>query len=269
MDINFLIPKLNNMKWKVLACVLISSMTHVSAQKKYDPKETEIYSPVPRLVTAGKQYGQAPSDAIQLLTGTKLSEWEADKAMGGPAGWIFEKGIMTVNKKAGDIRTKRKFTNFQLHLEYRIPKHITGTGQARGNSGLFLASLEVEEGAGGYEIQILDNYQNSTYVNGQAASIYKQYPPLVNACKPPGEWQTYDVVWKAPRFRNDGTLESPATITAFHNGVLVQDHAILKGDTPYTGPPVYRPHGPAPIKLQAHGDKSEPISFKNIWIREL
>ena len=127
----------------------------------------------------------------------------------------------------------------------------------------------MKEGAGGYELQILDNYKNDTYVNGQAGSIYKQYPPLVNACKPPGQWQTYDVVWIAPRFNEDGSLQSPASITAFHNGVLVQNHALLKGDTPYTGPPVYRPHGAAPIKLQAHGDKSEPISFQNIWVRKI
>lgn len=239
------------------------------AQNKYDPKETEVYTPVPSVITPGKQSGQAPSDAIQLLAGKNLSEWEADKDSGGLAGWLFKKGIMTVNKKAGDIRTKRKFTDFQLHLEYKIPVNITGSGQARGNSGLFLASLQVKEGAGGYELQILDNFENSTYVNGQAGSIYKQYPPLVNACKPPGEWQSYDVIWKAPRFNADGSLAAPASITAFHNGVLIQNHATLKGDTPYTGPPAYRSHGAAPIKLQSHGDPSEPISFRNIWVREL
>lgn len=257
------------MKKKSIFFLCILSFTACIGQKKYDPKETEYYSPVPRIVTPGKEAGQAPSDAIQLLIGNDLSQWEANKPEGGPASWLLADGVMTVNKKAGDIRTKRKFTDFQLHLEYKIPENITGTGQARGNSGLFLASLEVKEGAGGYELQILDNYNNSTYVNGQAGSIYKQYPPLVNACKPPGEWQTYDVIWKAPRFRADGSLESPGTITALHNGVLIQNNSILKGDTPYTGPPVYRPHGAAPIRLQAHGDPSEPISFKNIWVREL
>lgn len=255
-------------KWSSLLCLLCLS-TIIHAQKKYDPKETEYYSPVPPIVTPGIHSTQAPSDAIVLLGNSGLAEWESDNEKGGVCEWFFENGVMTVNKKAGDIRTKKTFTDFQLHLEYRIPENITGSGQARGNSGLFLASLQVKEGAGGYELQILDNYKNDTYVNGQAGSIYKQYPPLVNACKPPGQWQTYDVVWIAPRFNEDGTLQSPASITAFHNGVLVQNHALLKGDTPYTGPPVYRPHGPAPIKLQAHGDKSEPISFQNIWVRKI
>lgn len=256
-----------NKNWMLLLCFF--PIIEICGQKKYDPKETEVYSPVPKIITPGKQAGLPPSDAIQLIAGNDLSQWEADRSEGGPAGWLIEAGILTVNKKAGDIRTKQKFMDFQLHLEYKIPEQISGSGQARGNSGLFLASLEVSEGAGGYELQILDNFNNSTYVNGQAGSIYKQYPPLVNACQPPGVWQTYDVIWKAPRFSADGKLESPACITAFHNGVLIQNHAILKGDTPYTGPPTYRSHGASPIKLQAHGDPSEPIAFKNIWVRKL
>lgn len=257
------------MKKTWLSVYLILLASGIQAQKKYDPKETEFYSPVPRIVTPGNLPGNPPSDAIILLGSKDLSEWESDGEKGGPAEWLFANGVMTVNKKAGDIRTKRSFTDFQLHLEYRIPEDITGSGQARGNSGLFLASLQVKEGAGGYELQILDSYKNDTYVNGQAGSIYKQYPPLVNACKPPGQWQTYDVIWTAPRFNADGSLKSAASITAFQNGVLIQNNALLKGDTPYTGPPIYRAHGPAPIKLQAHGDKSEPISFQNIWVREL
>lgn len=257
------------MKKTWLSVYLILLASGIQAQKKYDPKETEFYSPVPRLVTPGNLPGNPPSDAIILLGSKDLSEWESDGEKGGPAEWLFANGVMTVNKKAGDIRTKKSFTDFQLHLEYRIPEDITGSGQARGNSGLFLASLQVKEGAGGYELQILDSYKNDTYVNGQAGSIYKQYPPLVNACKPPGQWQTYDVIWTAPRFNADGSLKSAASITAFQNGVLIQNNALLKGDTPYTGPPIYRAHGPAPIKLQAHGDKSEPISFQNIWVREL
>ena len=124
-------------------------------------------------------------------------------------------------------------------------------------------------GAGGYEIQVLDNYKNTTYVNGQVGSMYKQAVPLANACKKPGEWQTYDIIWTAPKFSKEGILKSPARITAFHNGVLVQNNTTLLGDTPYIGQPAYRVHGPAPIKLQAHGDKSEPISFRNIWLRQL
>lgn len=269
MDIHYLKFKAIHMKKICLLSCLLVLVSSIYAQKKYDPKETEYYTPVPRLVTPGNLPGQPPSDAIILLGGNDLSEWVNDNDKAGPAEWVLKKGVMTVNKKTGDIRTKRNFTDFQLHLEYRIPENISGSGQARGNSGLFLASLQVEEGAGGYELQILDSYNNDTYVNGQAGSIYKQYPPLVNACKPPGQWQTYDVIWIAPRFNADGTLKSAASITAFQNGVLIQNNAVLKGDTPYTGPPNYRPHGPAPIKLQSHGDKSEPISFRDIWIREL
>ena len=170
-----------------------------------------------------------------------------------------------VNKMAGDLQTKRTFTDFQLHIEYLIPTNITGSGQGRGNSGIFLAALPW--GAGGYELQVLDNYNNSTYVNGQAGSIYKQNPPMANACLAPGEWQRYEVVWVAPRFKEDGSVQSAARITVFHNGVLVQNNLVLTGDTPYVGEPSYKKHGPSPIKLQAHGDKSEPISYRNIWLR--
>jgi hypothetical protein len=172
---------------------------------------------------------------------------------------------MTVVKSAGDIETRRRFRNFQLHIEWRIPEHITGTDQARGNSGVFLALTE----EGGYELQVLDSYRNETYVNGMAASIYKQSIPLVNASRPPGEWQTYDVVWTAPRFGPDGALESPARVTAFYNGVLVQNDFELRGFTVYTGQPRYHAHGDAPIMLQAHGDPSPPIGFRNIWVRPL
>ena len=154
-----------------------------------------------------------------------------------------------------------------MHIEWKIPADITGEGQGRGNSGLFLASIG--RGDAGYELQILDNYNNKTYTNGQAGSIYKQHAPLVNACKKPGEWQTYDVVWTAPRFNDDGSVKSPARVTAFQNGVLIQNNFELQGPTLYIGKPQYKAHGAAPIKLQAHGDKSEPISFRNIWIRNL
>ena len=175
---------------------------------------------------------------------------------------------MTVNKSAGNnIETKRSFKNYQLHLEWRIPPGITGADQARGNSGLFLASTG--PGDAGYELQILDSYENKTYVNGQAGSIYKQGIPLANAMRKPGEWQTYDVVWTAPTFNADGTVKTPAYVTAFHNGVLVQNHFELKGETLYIGKPEYKKYDTAPIKLQAHGDPSPPISFRNIWIREL
>lgn len=246
--------------------LLASVWVTATAQQKGDPKATEYYTPVPKVVTPAKGLS-APSDAVVLFDGKNLSEWVLSKDGISPAGWIVTDNVITVNKKVGDIQTKRSFTDFQLHIEYRIPAHITGEGQARGNSGVFLAALP--RGAGGYELQVLDNYQNTTYVNGQAGSIYKQNPPLVNACLPPGEWQSYDVIWTAPRFNEDGTLQSPAKVTAMHNGLLVQHNFELKGDTPYIGQPSYQKHGPAPIKLQAHGDKSDPISFRNIWVREL
>ena len=176
-------------------------------------------------------------------------------------------GIFTVDKKAGNIETKRSFTNYQLHLEWRVPANITGTAQARGNSGLFLASLG--KGDLGYELQILDSYQNKTYVNGMAGSIYKQLIPLANPARKPGEWQTYDVLWTAPTFQADGALQSPARVTVLFNGVVVQNNVALAGPTVYIGQPSYQKHGPAPIKLQAHGDPSEPLSFRNIWVREL
>jgi hypothetical protein len=185
----------------------------------------------------------------------------------GPAQWTVADGVMTVNKKAGNIETKRSFKNYQIHLEWRVPENVTGTGQSRGNSGLFLASTG--PGDAGYELQIMDSYENKTYVNGQAASVYKQYPPLVNAMRKPGEWNSYDVVWTAPTFNADGSVKTPAYVTAFHNGVLVQDHVALKGETLYIGKPSYKKYDTAPIKLQAHGDPSPPISFRNIWVREL
>lgn len=232
-----------------------------------DPKATEVWSPEPKVVTPGMHEQGPPSDAIILFDGKNLGEWVRTNDTTRPADWIVANDIITVNKKAGNIQTKRRFMDYQLHLEWRIPANITGTGQARGNSGLFLASTG--PGDAGYEMQILDNYNNKTYVNGQAGSIYKQFPPLANACKKPGEWQTYDVIWTAPRFNEDGSLKSPARVTAFHNGVLVQNDVALLGPTLYIGKPSYKAHGASPIKLQAHGDVSEPISFRNIWIREL
>jgi alpha-3'-ketoglucosidase len=230
------------------------------------PEETEVWKPVPPVVTPGPTDLDPPSDAIILFDGHDESQWiSADDHT--PAEWDVHDGVLTVNKKTGNIETKQKFGNYQLHLEWREPPGITGSGQARGNSGLFLASTG--PGDDGYEIQILDSYNNSTYVNGQAAAIYKQYPPLVNAMRPPGEWNVYDVIWTAPTFKPDGSLNTPAYVTAFQNGVLVQDHVALLGPTLYIGKPEYKAHGKEPIKLQAHGDPSAPISFRNIWVREL
>jgi hypothetical protein len=174
---------------------------------------------------------------------------------------------MVVDKSVGNIETRRRFRNYELHLEWRVPEGITGTGQARGNSGLFLASTG--RGDGGYELQILDSYANATYVNGMAGSVYKQSIPLANAARKPGEWQTFDVTWTAPTFTADGALRTPARVTARWNGVLVQDDFELKGETVYVGAPRYTAHGDSPIKLQAHNDPSAPLSFRNIWVREL
>jgi hypothetical protein len=230
------------------------------------PADTEVWEPVPKVVTPGASASAAPSDAIVLFDGKNLDEWVSTKDK-SPAGWTVGDGAFTVNKQAGNIETKRSFTNYQLHIEWKIPEGITGTGQARGNSGVFLASTGA--GDGGYELQVLDSYENKTYVNGQAGSIYKQGIPLANANRKPGEWQAYDVVWTAPTFNADGSVKTPAYVTAFLNGVLVQNHFELKGETLYIGKPVYKKYESAPIKLQAHGDPSPPISFRNIWVREL
>ncbi len=249
-----------------LTAVLVGSFFSVNAQTA-KPEDTEYYTPVPKVITPGSAYGVPPSDAIVLFDGKNLDQWVPTKDTASNNKWTVANNVMTVNKVNGDLQTKRSFMDFQLHIEYRIPSNITGSGQARGNSGIFLAALPW--GAGGYELQVLDNYNNTTYVNGQVGSLYKQTPPLANACRKPGEWQAYDVIWAAPRFNEDGTVKSPARATVLHNGVLVQNNTSLTGDTPYIGQPSYKKHGPEPIKLQAHGDKSEPISYRNIWVREL
>ena len=236
---------------------------------KPKPEETEVWTPVPPVVTPSPDQATPtppPSDAIVLFDGKNLDEWVNVKGQ-TPATWLVQDGVMVVHKPSGNIETRRKFTNYQLHLEFRVPAGTTGAGQARGNSGLFLASTG--PGDAGYELQIVDCYNNKTYVNGQAGSIYKQSAPLVNACKKPGEWQAYDVLWTAPTFNADGSVKTPAYVTAFHNGVLIQNHFELKGETLYIGQPQYKKYDSAPIKLQSHGDPSEPISFRNIWIREL
>ena len=245
--------------------IFIGQQNLVQAQNG-DPKLTELWQPEPKIVTPGTD-NKPPSDAIILFDGKDLNEWVSVNDTKTPAKWTVGSGAFTVKKGTGNIQTKRSFTDYQLHLEWKIPAKITGEGQARGNSGLFLAALG--PGDEGYELQILDCFNNKTYVNGQTASIYKQAIPLANACKKPGEWQTYDVIWTAPHFNEDGTVLSPAHVTVMHNGVLVQNNVEIKGVTMYIGKPAYKKHGAAPIKLQDHGDKSEPISFKNIWIREL
>ncbi len=267
----------NIMRTQLLTLVMFTTLVVVSvpifaqqpsgqAAATAKPEDTEVWEPVPKIVTPGANDEAAPSDAIVLFDGKNLDEWVSaqDKS---PAKWVVANGILTVNKSAGNIETKRSFNNYQLHIEWKIPETITGSGQLRGNSGVFLASTG--SGDAGYELQVLDSYNNKTYVNGQAASIYKQSAPLVNANRKPGEWQSYDVVWTTPTFNSDGSLKTPAYVTVFFNGVLVQNHFELKGETRYIGQPFYKKFDGAPIKLQAHGDQSEPISFRNIWVREL
>lgn len=234
------------------------------------PEDTEVWRPEPPVVDPGpgpQAPAPPPADALVLFDGRSLAEW-VNTNDGAPAGWRVADGVMTVVKPVGNIETRRRFTNYQLHLEWRVPADITGTGQARGNSGLFLGAIG--PGDGGYELQILDSYRNATYVNGMVASVYKQFAPLANAMRPPGEWQTYDVVWTAPTFDAQGAMRTPAYLTAFHNGVLVQDHVALQGPTRYTGRARYeQAHGALPIRLQAHGDPSPPLAFRNVWVREL
>ena len=237
-------------------------------QDRGKPQDTEVWEPEPKVVTPGPTDSAPPSDAIVLFDGKNLDQWvnTSDKA---PANWTVNNGVMTVSKAkgAGNIETKRSFHNYQLHLEWKIPENVTGKDQLRGNSGIFLASTG--RGDAGYELQILDSYHNRTYSNGQAGSMYKQSIPLVNPARKPGEWQSYDVIWMAPVFNADGSLQTPAYVTVFFNGVLVQNHFELKGETLYIGKPTYKKFDSAPIKLQAHPDPSEPDSFRNIWVREL
>ena len=221
-----------------------------------DPAVTEIWTPKPKKVTPGASYGEAPSDAIVLFDGKDLSKWSSAKE--GEAKWEVKDGAFTIVKGAGDIKTKQTFGDIQLHIEWREPTDLSGEGQARGNSGIFFQEK--------YELQVLDSYESLTYSNGQAGSIYKQHMPLVNATRKAGEWQAYDVVYNAPRFSETGSLNSPARITVFHNGVVIQNNTSIWGATGYRGLPAYEPHGKGSIRLQDHGN---PVSFRNVWVREL
>jgi len=214
----------------------------------------------PPVITAPEQFGQPPADAIVLFDGTGLSEWVGEKS-GGPAEWKVENGYMEVVKKTGGIRTKKAFGNCQLHIEWATPAEVSPkeTGQKRGNSGVFLMSR--------YELQMLDSYENETYADGQAGSIYGQYPPLVNVCRKPGQWQSYDVSFLRPIFGKDGKCIRPARVSVFHNGVVVQNNVEIKGATAHKVKAKYSPHDDKlPLSLQDHGN---PMRFRNIWIREL
>ncbi|WP_448248872.1 3-keto-disaccharide hydrolase [Thalassotalea agariperforans] len=218
-----------------------------------DPKLTEQWTPIPPVVTIN----QIPSDAISLFNGGNLEAWQ-DRNGKTPA-WQVENNTVTVTPKTGAMVSKQAFCDIQLHLEWRSPNKVAGkSGQGLGNSGIFIQ--------GRYEIQVLDSYKNQTYANGQAASVYKQSAPLVNATSPTGQWNSYDIIFKAPVFNEDQSLKTPAYVTVLHNGILVQNHFEIKGSTTFKGQPSYKAHGCAPIVLQDHGDK---VSYRNIWVREL
>jgi hypothetical protein len=217
--------------------------------------------PQPRVVTPAtpgpwENTPRPPSDAVVLFDGRDLSGWAAEK--GGPAGWRVENGYMEVVPKTGDIVSRQHFGDCQLHLEWAAPAEVKGNSQGRGNSGVFLMGL--------YEIQVLDCYDNPTYADGTTAAIYGEYPPLVNACRRPGEWQTYDIIWSAPRFDGE-RLVAPAYATVLHNGIVVHNHRALIGPTTHRQVLEYKAHPPTgPLKLQDHGDL---VRFRNIWYRPL
>jgi hypothetical protein len=218
-------------------------------------------APQPPVITPGeastqKQPGKPPSDATILFDGKDLSAWESVK--GGPAEWKVAEGYFEVAPHTGDIKTKQAFGDCQLHVEWAAPNPPHGQDQDRGNSGVYLMSL--------YEVQVLDSYQSETYPDGQASAIYGQHTPLVNACRPPGQWQSYDIIFHGPRFDTAGIVVRPATFTVLHNGVLVQDHVTLLGLTDGDHQPYKQTPTKLPLKLQDH---NHPVRFRNIWIREL
>lgn len=243
---------------KLMLVALLLAANYLAMGQITDPKATEVWEPEPRVVTPGQQ-GGPPSDAIILFDGTHTDAW-MHRESGKPVEWKLDKAAKTLTVASGtkDIMTKQKFGSMQLHIEWRTPVGDPDSGQDRGNSGIFLQQY--------YEVQVLDNYNNRTYSNGQASAIYKQSIPLVNACRPPGEWQTYDIIYQAPYFDQDGRKVRSAYVTVIHNGVLVQNHVEIKGTTEYIGLPKNIPHGDLPIILQDHDNA---VSYRNIWVREL
>ncbi len=217
--------------------------------------------PLPVVVTPGKEPGDAPSDAVVLFDGSSESFKNWTDTNGGQTKWILKDGAMEPTKKSGYIQTKQEFGSCQLHIEWATPEKVKGNGQGRGNSGVFFM---------GYEIQMLDSYENTTYADGQAGALYGRKKPLINACRKPGQWQSYDVIFHQPVFDADGNVLRKATFTVLHNGVLIQDHYVLSGGTGWRGPHSvtnYHPHADKlPLQIQDHGN---PVKFRNVWIREL
>ncbi|WP_190810600.1 DUF1080 domain-containing protein [Flagellimonas sp. S3867] len=242
-----------------LALLSVSAIVYSQEKEPTNPEATEIYKPVPPRVVAG-EYGTAPSDAIVLFDGKHFDNWISSVDSTAVKWHLNKDGSMTVKDRTGNIQTKQNFGSIQLHLEWKSPKEVQRNGQNRANSGVFLQQR--------YELQILDNNDNSTYVNGQVGAMYKQGVPLAMASSPSGEWNTYDIIFHAPEFSRGGNIVKQATVTLLHNGILIQDHFEIEGTIEYIGWPKYEAHGKAPLMLQDHNDNSR-VSFRNIWIREL
>lgn len=240
----------------LLTFLSVSFTTMAQQASNLKPEDTEYYTPKLREVTL--KAANIPSDALVLFDGSNLDQWISSANKQQAAPWDIKDGVLTVKPSTGDIQTKEEFENFQLHLEWKSPSVIKGEGQGRGNSGVFLQ--------GKYEIQVLDNQDNPTYINGQAGSLYKQSPPLVDVKAPESGWHTYDIIYSAPHFNSDGQLIKKGNVTVLHNGVVIQNHTQIEGTTEYIGLPKIVAHGKGPIILQDHGDL---VSFRNIWIRKL
>ena len=237
----------------------------VLKKDKMVPEATELWYPEPEVINPGLSFSDPPSDAIVLFDGNSLEKWVHKD--GSPSKWTINDGYFTVNPGSGSILTKESFGSCQFHVEFMTPSKIISKGQGRGNSGVYFMEDPSRSGDTGYEIQVLDSYENRTYSNGQAGSVYKQHIPLVNASRKPGEWQSYDIIFKAPVFSENGKLESPAYVTVFHNGVLIQNNVQIQGYVKFIGYPEYKAHhSRLPIKLQDHGNL---VSYRNIWIRNL
>jgi hypothetical protein len=248
-------------RWLWVIAAMAGAARVVGAQVDTTWPQHSMDRPRPAIVNPGPftQSAPPPSDAIMLLNGHDLSNWEVVDSAGKPARWKVTPGYIEVVGGTGDIATRQRFGDCQIHVEWATPTPATGEGQERGNSGVYLAGL--------YEVQVLDSYDNPTYADGQAAAMFGQYPPLVNASRPPGQWQTYDIIFHGPRFGPDGAVTRPARVTVFHNGVLVQDNVALTGPTAFRRRPPYHVTPDAmPLRLQDH---SYPVRFRNIWIREL